>query len=219
MIDLQKYDFYIFDCDGVILDSNNIKSIAFAEALVDEPSSMIEEFIEYHKKNGGISRYEKFRYYFEEMKKSDKVELEIKMALYNYANIIFESLLKCNYIPGVIKFIEILFKSSKTLFVVSGSDEKELKKIFRERSIDIYFNKIYGSPINKIENTKKVLDSLDGLKNGVFFGDSQIDYKAAKNFNIEFIYVKTASEWIDGSNIIESNNIINDFNIYWDGSK
>ena len=102
---------------------------------------------------------------------------------------------------------------------MSGSDEKELNKIFRERSIDKYFTKIYGSPINKIINTEKVLDSLDGLKKGVFFGDSQFDYKAAKKFNIDFIYVKTASEWIDGSNIIGSNNTINDFNIYWDVSK
>ena len=219
MIDLQEYEYFIFDCDGVILDSNKLKSSAFAEALVDEPSSLIANFIEYHKKNGGISRYEKFRYYFEKMKNLDQAESEINNALFNYANIVSESLLKCNYIPGVMKFIEMLFKSNKPLFVVSGSDEKELIQIFRKRSIDKYFTKIYGSPIDKLENTKNLLDSLNGLKNGVFFGDSQLDYKAAKQFNIEFIFVKTSSEWIDGSNIIGDNNTINDFNIYWDASK
>ena len=61
MIDLQEYEYFFFDCDGVILDSNKLKSSAFAESLVDEPSSLIANFIEYHKKNGGISRYEKFR--------------------------------------------------------------------------------------------------------------------------------------------------------------
>ena len=33
MIDIAKYDYFIFDCDGVILNSNALKSKAFAEAL------------------------------------------------------------------------------------------------------------------------------------------------------------------------------------------
>ena len=63
MINIAKYDFYIFDCDGVILDSNNLKSRAYAEALTAEPLELVLEFVEYHKENGGISRYEKFKYY------------------------------------------------------------------------------------------------------------------------------------------------------------
>jgi len=33
MINIDKYDFFIFDCDGIILDSNKLKSNAFTEAL------------------------------------------------------------------------------------------------------------------------------------------------------------------------------------------
>jgi beta-phosphoglucomutase-like phosphatase (HAD superfamily) len=36
MYDIKNYQQVIFDCDGVILDSNQIKSKAFADALVDE---------------------------------------------------------------------------------------------------------------------------------------------------------------------------------------
>ena len=72
MIDIAKYDFFIFDCDGVILNSNNLKSKTFAEALAGEPPDLVAEFVEYHKNNGGISRYKKFWYYYKTMK--NKVE-------------------------------------------------------------------------------------------------------------------------------------------------
>ena len=65
MNNIYNYDFFIFDCDGVILESNKLKSDAFSEALPNEPSHLVEEFISYHKNNGGVSRYEKFKYYFE----------------------------------------------------------------------------------------------------------------------------------------------------------
>ena len=110
MININKYDIFIFDCDGVILDSNKLKSDAFAEALPTEPPDLIAEFVQYHKQNGGISRYEKFRYYFEEMKKQVEAEAEIDKALNNFAAIVSEGLLKCNYIPGVKEFIEKIFR-------------------------------------------------------------------------------------------------------------
>ena len=64
MINLQDYDIFIFDCDGVILDSNKLKSDAFRQALEYEPEEMVEELVRYHKLNGGISRYEKFNYFY-----------------------------------------------------------------------------------------------------------------------------------------------------------
>jgi beta-phosphoglucomutase-like phosphatase (HAD superfamily) len=36
---LCDYDFVVFDCDGVILKSNQLKSDAFAKALEGEPAA------------------------------------------------------------------------------------------------------------------------------------------------------------------------------------
>ena len=35
MIDIDDYDVFIFDCDGVILDSNKLKSEAFEHAFAE----------------------------------------------------------------------------------------------------------------------------------------------------------------------------------------
>ena len=90
MINVDEYDIFIFDCDGVILDSNKLKSNAFAESLPNEPPDLVAEFVEYHKKNGGISRYEKFRYYYKNMKKQIEAEAEIDKALNTFAIIVRE---------------------------------------------------------------------------------------------------------------------------------
>jgi len=211
MINMDKYDFFIFDCDGVILDSNKLKSNAFAEALPNEPPDLVAEFVQYHKQNGGISRYEKFRYYFEEMKKQVEAEAEIDKALNNFAAIVSEGLLKCNYIPGVVEIIRELFNLNKRLFVVSGSDEKELIQVFRQRGIDHYFENIYGSPDNKTENTNKVVSSMSKAKNGLFFGDSKSDYDASKKFGLDFVFVKGYSEWVNDLKILDIKSIIKNF--------
>ena len=62
MLDLSQYQQIIFDFDGVILDSNQIKSNAFSNSLIDEDKELVKLFIAFHKKNGGISRFKKFNF-------------------------------------------------------------------------------------------------------------------------------------------------------------
>ena len=54
----------IFDFDGVILESADIKTEAFKE-LFSQHASKLKEIVDYHLLNGGISRYVKFRYIYE----------------------------------------------------------------------------------------------------------------------------------------------------------
>ena len=64
-----KYKVVILDCDGVILDSNNLKTEAFKRVLGSKEydSGLIRKFIMYHKKNGGVSRYEKFKVFIKRL--------------------------------------------------------------------------------------------------------------------------------------------------------
>ena len=211
MKNLHKYEFFIFDCDGVILESNRLKSKAFADALIKEDPHLVSKFIEYHKRNGGVSRYEKFRYYFEIIKNQVYVENDIKRAINNFSNIVKEGLLKCDYVPGVLEFIKKLQDQNKLLFVVSGSDEDELIHVFKKRGIFHYFIKIYGSPNNKIENTNKVISELKNKKSGLFLGDSRSDFDAANQFGLDFLFIKEFSEWIGGEKKVQSKNVIRNF--------
>ena len=69
----------IFDFDGVIVESAEIKTKAFKELFTDYPQK-IEEIVQYHLANGGISRYVKFRYIYEQIlgqKLSEDTEIKL----------------------------------------------------------------------------------------------------------------------------------------------
>ena len=72
MINIDDYDYFIFDCDGVIINSNQIKNETFKEVLKNENVDLVSDFIKYHQDNGGVSRYEKFLYYYKNIKAINK---------------------------------------------------------------------------------------------------------------------------------------------------
>ena len=210
--DFSKYDYLILDCDGVILDSNRIKSQAFADSLPYEPYDRVEGFVKYHKKHGGVSRYEKFKYYFENLKDSKISEIEIQKALDLFAKIIHKAMLKCEFVPGALNFIKKAKDYGIPIFVVSGSDENELNEIFSIRCIINLFRKVYGSPLNKNENMEKVIQIMGAKKKGVFFGDSNYDYTTSVKYELDFVFVKEFSEWNSGSDLKKIVNYINNIN-------
>ena len=53
----------IFDYDGTIADSVNIKTEAFAELYRNYGKDIESKVVKYHLNNGGVSRFEKFKYY------------------------------------------------------------------------------------------------------------------------------------------------------------
>ena len=58
-----NYKVIIYDYDGVICDSLDVKTKAFKE-LYSQYGPKIQKLVEkYHLENGGVSRFEKFKYY------------------------------------------------------------------------------------------------------------------------------------------------------------
>ena len=59
----------ILDFDGVILESVSVKTEAFRTLFSFAPE-YVEEIVKFHKDNGGMSRFDKFRYIFDHILKS-----------------------------------------------------------------------------------------------------------------------------------------------------
>ncbi|RQW87475.1 MAG: HAD family hydrolase [Geobacter sp.] len=196
----RTYDFAVFDCDGVILQSNAIKSNAFAEALTGEPDDLVQAFVEYHKANGGVSRYQKFAHYFENMRGISSPQAEMERALKRYAEIVRQGLMNCPTIPGVENFLMDLHVKSIPCVVNSGGDEAELQSVLAARELDKYFALILGSPATKTDNMRRLRDRGFLIGSGVMFGDSRSDYLAAQEFGLEFVFVTYETEWKKGFN-------------------
>jgi len=193
VLKINNYQNYIFDCDGVILKSNEVKTNAFKFALNNYENDKVDKLIKYHQINGGISRYKKIEYFFKHIEKNtEKPDLQKyinKFGLYSSKN-----LKKSELMNGVLDFVKYIYQKDRKLFIVSGSEEKELKKIINYKKLSKYFSGIFGSPKDKYQLLKDLSSNIE-LDNSVFFGDSEIDYNVSKLNNIDFIYVSEDSEW------------------------
>lgn len=203
MLELDKYRMAFFDCDGVILDSNRIKTEAFRNAVSEESPQLVEKFVQFHQENGGVSRYIKFQYFYKDMMGLNDYGLQVEEALQRYASEIESGLLICSEVDGVIEVLKYLNNYGIPCFVISGGDEAELNEVFQKRRLNEYFTGIFGSPSTKVQNLDKI-EACEGIKKpSIFFGDSKSDLEAAENHGIDFIYVTQFSEWDEGVGVCQ----------------
>ena len=189
MSDLTKYNTIIFDCDGVILNSNFKKIEAYRNAALEYGASSVqaEELVNHHIELTGISRHIKFKYFLKEIM-SEKITDEAMKKLVNYLNAqVLELLKDCEVTSGL---RELKNKTKDTSWMVaSGGDQEELRYLFKKNKIDFFFSEgIYGSPSSKHEIIEKKLKNKNFYP-ALFLGDSLYDIQTAKKYNLDFIFV------------------------------
>jgi len=64
-VPLNQYKTLVFDCDGVVLDSNQVKTQAFFDVAKQYGLEAANKLVEYHVLHGGVSRYKKFEYFIQ----------------------------------------------------------------------------------------------------------------------------------------------------------
>ena len=193
MKSLYKYNTIIFDCDGVILNSNKIKTKGFYEVTQKFGEKLALDFVNYHIENGGVSRYEKFKFFYENILKSDYHEEDINLLAKQYSDCIYNYLLNCEFENDLIHLKKI-YDQSKWL-VISGGDQKELREIFDERNISYLFETgIYGSPQSKSDIFKELISKKYINYPFLYFGDSSLDYFVANEYYGDFIFIKKWTE-------------------------
>ena len=57
----------LWDFDGVILSSMHIRDWGFREIFKTFKKEDVQKLLDYHNLNGGLSRYVKIRYFYEEI--------------------------------------------------------------------------------------------------------------------------------------------------------
>jgi phosphoglycolate phosphatase-like HAD superfamily hydrolase len=199
---VEKHKIWIFDCDGVILDSNSIKTEAFFEICLPYGTKEAELMVDYHRAHGGISRFQKFNWFLEAILQRKIDPNEHKRLCENYGNLVKNKLLTCDYTGGFIEALDRLKASQIKPYVVSGGFETELIEIFTNRGLLDCFSGVFGSPRNKIEILSDMSSAGVELGSGLFIGDSKVDYDASIAFGMEFVFLRKYSEaipWFESS--------------------
>ena len=148
---LEQYQTFLFDCDGVILDSNSIKTDAFARLAAPFGESVQAALIKYHVNNGGVSRFEKVKYLVCELLHHEDNSSLIAELVARYGQIVFDGLLSCGECTGIRRHLDRLRVLPGKIHVVSGGLESELQQLFLARGLDVFFDTINGSPRDKFQ--------------------------------------------------------------------
>ena len=203
-MNLANYQTLVFDCDGVILDSNRIKTEAFYQAALPYGKAAAEALVQYHVSNGGISRYKKFAFFLEHLltefpakepeSNESKYNKAIETLLTRYAAFVAKGLNQCNVAEGL---PQLRHQTSHARWlVVSGGDQQELREVFRERGIEHFFDGgIFGSPETKDTILARESATRNIARPALYFGDSHYDYKASRNAGLDFVFLNGWSEW------------------------
>lgn len=177
----------VFDCDGVILHSNAIKTRAFHQVALPFGSGHADDLVAYHLHHGGISRFEKFKHLADLLGISRSDHDWVSQRCEEFAKYVCEALLTCELANGLTE-LRAAFPD-KRWFVVSGGKQSELRYVFAQRGIaDLFDGGIFGSPSDKDTILAK-LRAESGLDDGVFLGDSRYDHEAAVRNSLDFVFI------------------------------
>ena len=179
----------VFDFDGVIVDSVNVKTEAFATLFKHRGEKVVKKVVDYHLKNGGVSRSEKFKYYYKSILRESLSTETYDRLCSDFASLVVEEVVRAPFIVGAKEFLEN--NSNKYRFyIVSGTPEEELKRIVKEKQLTRYFAEAYGSPREKADLLSLVVKREQCVASEVIFiGDAATDYNAAKKVTVNFVYV------------------------------
>lgn len=175
----------LFDFDGVIIESVNIKTEAFRQMFADEPD-VVDAILAFHLSNGGMSRYEKFKTIYRDILRRPLPDVELGQLGERFAAIVKEQIVACPFVPGALEFLQA-HAAQTPLFLASGTPEAEVREILVRRGLAKYFREAYGSPQTKARVIGGVLDRYRwSPQQMLFVGDSVNDWEAAFQTNVVF---------------------------------
>ena len=165
-MNISKYTTLVFDCDGVVLDSNQIKTEAFRTAAQPFGEAAAEALVAHHVANGGISRYAKFAHFIDYIlprHAPGQPEPETEQMLATFAAEVRAGMERCSV------------------------EQRRLARLFD--------GGIFGSPDTKAKILEREIHQGNVRFPALFLGDSRHDHEAALGSGLDFVFVHRWTEF------------------------
>ena len=176
----------ILDFDGVIVESNNIKTGAFRELFSRFPDHA-KPMMAYHHEHVSVSRFDKFDYLLRRLGKVDDARLRTDLAE-RFARLVRERMLEVPFVVGAETFLEKM-AAKLPLYLASATPADELGEILAHLDLGHWFRGVYGCPPWTKPNA--ILDVLrrEQVESNetLLVGDSAGDQRAATETGVGFL--------------------------------
>lgn len=178
----------IFDFDGVIINSMDLRVDGVSKVFAHYDKQLVDKFISYYRYNAGLSKFIKIKYFYNEILGKDISEEKINDYSNQLSRIMREKLsTKEVLIEDTYKFIKNNYKRFN-FHIASGSEQSELIFLCDRLEISKYFKCINGAPLHKNNLVQNIIEKNNYKKHEtIIIGDSINDFESAKINEIGFV--------------------------------
>ena len=189
MTKLQKnWQAVLFDFDGVIAASHEVKCAAFAALFAPYGPDVQEAVVRYHLDNGGLPRHLKLRHCCEQIAGVAVDEAGLARLGEQFAALVYEGVLAAPLLPGVDPTLRDLADRQISAFVVSGTPAEEMRRVVAAKGLNPFFLEVHGSPRPKTAIIRDILARHRfNPDRCLFIGDALADYQAARDTGLHFL--------------------------------
>jgi phosphoglycolate phosphatase-like HAD superfamily hydrolase len=213
-VDLAKYKTIVFDCDGVVLNSNKVKVQAYFDVAKRMGGSDAEAqaFVDHHVSKGSFPRNGKIEYYLTNIVKQPMTKVLVEQYIAAFEDILDKTLMECEIAPGI---LALKFSTPNARWMLlSGGDQAELRRVFPRRNVEehnlasLFEAGIFGGPDIKEEVLVREKANANLQMPALFLGDSKYDYQAATKAGLDFVFLSDWTEVHDWQKYCAENNIV-----------
>lgn len=179
----------ILDFDGVLVESVDVKTRAFASLYGSYGADIVRKVVEYHLQHGGVSRYAKFRHFHNVLLRKPLGAAEEAELGQRFSELVEDAVVEAAWVGGARQFLE-KWHAHRPLFVASGTPDEELRRIIARRQMSHYFAGVRGASATKAEIISAFLAEYHfAPTHVVMVGDARTDFEAAVETGVGFIGV------------------------------
>jgi phosphoglycolate phosphatase-like HAD superfamily hydrolase len=176
----------ISDFDGVILESNDLKTRAFEAVFAGFPEHA-DAMLAYHHAHVSDSRFAKFRHFVTACLGKPASDPLVEQLGAAFSAAMLRQMDGCPLVPGARQFLDRAH-AALPVFLASVTPQDELDLILQRRGLAGYFTGVYGCPPwSKVAAVTEVVNALGGPEGVLFIGDSAGDQRAALETGVEFL--------------------------------
>jgi len=176
----------ILDFDGVVIESNDVKTYAFHHVFVRFPEHA-EAMMAFHHEHVSLSRFAKFEHLLALMGRTGDSALMADIAN-DFSRRVHDGMMNVSLVPGAENFLRQV-TPRLPVYLVSVTPADELVEILAQRGLTQWFHDVYGCPPwTKPDAIRDVL-AREGVKPDevLMIGDSGGDQRAAQMTGVDFL--------------------------------
>ena len=183
-----KWQAVFLDFDGVIIDSVDIKTEAFAEMFRQYGPDIEAKVVEYHLAHGGVSRFEKFKYYYERLLHKSIDEDQLQQLGNQFSELVLIKVLEAPFVDGAFETLMKLKALNIPTYLVTGTPQEEIQYILKKRGLEDFFSGVYGAPRKKVHIVNSVINQSHYSPDAcLYIGDALTDFSAAQQNGLYFL--------------------------------